>query len=135
MIYLIKFINQKFKKKLPLPIPVELLSVILGTSLSYAINLETKYKVDIIGELKTGYLNKTNSVAFIIEKFSLNLFICKFSGAKCAIHQNILSSIQRLVGRLIVYSHSHLCTKHLNRQELRTTSQIRHQGKSSNSSD
>jgi len=54
MIYIIKFLNNKYKKKLPVPIPVELLSVILGTSISYAINLGTKYNVKIIGELKTG---------------------------------------------------------------------------------
>jgi MFS superfamily sulfate permease-like transporter len=54
-LYVIKhFINEKFKAKLPVPVPVELLLVIGATITSHFGKLDTKYHVKTVGYLPLG---------------------------------------------------------------------------------
>ena len=48
------FINEKYKDKLWMPIPIELIMVIITTTLSYAADLNAKYNLDIVMEVPTG---------------------------------------------------------------------------------
>jgi MFS superfamily sulfate permease-like transporter len=55
ILYLFKtFVNERYKKKLPAPIPIELMVVILGTALSYAFDFKES-KVAVIGVLEKGF--------------------------------------------------------------------------------
>ncbi|XP_038578932.1 solute carrier family 26 member 6-like [Micropterus salmoides] len=49
-----KELNAYFSKKLPVPIPVELLGIIIATVVSWQVNLEGKYGVDVVGEIPSG---------------------------------------------------------------------------------
>nr|XP_021401804.1 prestin isoform X2 [Lonchura striata domestica] len=49
-----KEINFRFKKKLPVPIPMEIIVVIIGTGVSYGMNLNESYKVDVVGNIPQG---------------------------------------------------------------------------------
>uniref|UniRef100_A0A674H0H8 Solute carrier family 26 member 5 n=1 Tax=Taeniopygia guttata TaxID=59729 RepID=A0A674H0H8_TAEGU len=49
-----KEINLRFKKKLPVPIPMEIIVVIIGTGVSYGMNLNESYKVDVVGNIPQG---------------------------------------------------------------------------------
>lgn len=51
-----RFINQnpKLKPKMFMPVPIELIVVVLGTLISYLAQLETKYKVKIVNDIPTG---------------------------------------------------------------------------------
>ncbi|XP_047196123.1 solute carrier family 26 member 6-like [Hippoglossus stenolepis] len=51
---LAKELNAYLSKKLPVPIPVELLAVIIGTVVSWQVNLEEKYGVDVVGLIPSG---------------------------------------------------------------------------------
>lgn len=42
------------EKKLPVPIPVELFAIIIGTLVSYLADFEHIYKVKTIGQVSTG---------------------------------------------------------------------------------
>lgn len=53
-LYGIKDLNERFKKKLPIPIPGEIIVVIVSTSISYGMSLSDDYKVDVVGEIPTG---------------------------------------------------------------------------------
>lgn len=55
-LYIVKtHVNERFKAKLPAPIPVELIAVVIGTLVAYLVKVDScKYKVDIIGKLPTG---------------------------------------------------------------------------------
>jgi solute carrier family 26 protein len=44
----------RIAKKLPIPLPVELLAVIAGTLLSMFCNLHVNYKVTVVGDVPTG---------------------------------------------------------------------------------
>lgn len=57
MIYVVKeYINNnpKIKPKLKMPVPIELIAVVLGTVIAYFINIESKYGVKIVGDIPTG---------------------------------------------------------------------------------
>ncbi|XP_034447742.1 solute carrier family 26 member 6-like isoform X2 [Hippoglossus hippoglossus] len=51
---LAKELNAYLSKKLPVPIPVELLAVTIGTVVSWQVNLEEKYGVDVVGLIPSG---------------------------------------------------------------------------------
>ncbi|XP_074025095.1 prestin isoform X3 [Numenius arquata] len=49
-----KEINLRFKKKLPVPIPMEIIMVIIGTGVSAGMNLSESYRVDVVGNIPQG---------------------------------------------------------------------------------
>ncbi|XP_029912187.1 solute carrier family 26 member 6 [Myripristis murdjan] len=51
---IVKELNAYLSKKLPVPIPVELLAIIIATVISWQVNLEEKYGVDVVGEIPSG---------------------------------------------------------------------------------
>uniref|UniRef100_A0A7N6AMR6 SLC26A/SulP transporter domain-containing protein n=1 Tax=Anabas testudineus TaxID=64144 RepID=A0A7N6AMR6_ANATE len=51
---LAKELNAYLQKKLPVPIPVELIAIIIATVVSWQVNLEQKYGVDIVGVIPSG---------------------------------------------------------------------------------
>jgi MFS superfamily sulfate permease-like transporter len=55
-LYLVKIqINERFKKKLPVPLPAELCVVAAGTAISFWLNLNAVNKVKVVGDLKPGF--------------------------------------------------------------------------------
>ncbi|XP_067661414.1 prestin-like [Haliotis asinina] len=55
IIYLVKAqINERFKKKMKIPIPIELIVVILGTLASYFLRLQETYNVPVVGKIPGG---------------------------------------------------------------------------------
>jgi MFS superfamily sulfate permease-like transporter len=56
VLYVVKMhINEKYKDKLPAPIPVELIVVVIGTAVSYAGRFNEDYGVKTIGVLPLGF--------------------------------------------------------------------------------
>lgn len=51
---LAKELNTRLGKKLPVPIPVELIAIIIATVISWQVNLNSKYGVDIVGDIPSG---------------------------------------------------------------------------------
>lgn len=54
VLYVIKDLNERFKKKLPIPIPGEMFIVIVSTGISYGLSLSSHYNVDVVGNIPTG---------------------------------------------------------------------------------
>ncbi|XP_062437805.1 prestin isoform X3 [Rhea pennata] len=54
MLLIGKEINLRFKKKLPVPIPMEIIVVIIGTAVSAGMNLTDSYGVDVVGDIPQG---------------------------------------------------------------------------------
>ncbi|XP_056001292.1 sulfate transporter-like isoform X2 [Ostrea edulis] len=57
MIYLVKeYINNnpKIKPKLKMPVPIELIAVVLGTVIAYFMDIENNFDVKIVGDIPTG---------------------------------------------------------------------------------
>lgn len=49
-----KEINAYLSKKIPVPIPVELLAIVIATVISWQVDLNGNYKVDVVGEIPSG---------------------------------------------------------------------------------
>ncbi|XP_062851869.1 prestin [Trichomycterus rosablanca] len=53
-LYGVKVLNERFKKRLPIPIPGEIIVVIVSTGVSYGMALFDKYQVEVVGQIPTG---------------------------------------------------------------------------------
>uniref|UniRef100_A0A3P8V0X1 Solute carrier family 26 member 6-like n=1 Tax=Cynoglossus semilaevis TaxID=244447 RepID=A0A3P8V0X1_CYNSE len=56
---LAKELNTFLSKKIPVPLPMELLAVAIGTVISWQVNLEDKYGVAVVGNIPSGLLPPT----------------------------------------------------------------------------
>uniref|UniRef100_A0A8C3TGE2 Solute carrier family 26 member 3 n=1 Tax=Catharus ustulatus TaxID=91951 RepID=A0A8C3TGE2_CATUS len=86
IVFVVKEINDRYKEKLPTPIPIELLVV---TLISYFVNFEEKFKVAVVGKLEEGFHAPVAPDAGILQKcigdgFSIAIvgFAVAFSVAK-----------------------------------------------------
>ncbi|KAI1892893.1 hypothetical protein AGOR_G00138210 [Albula goreensis] len=52
----VKELNSAYSKKLPLPIPIELIVIIFGTLISYYVGLDVLYGVDVVGVIPSGLM-------------------------------------------------------------------------------
>ncbi|XP_061323423.1 chloride anion exchanger isoform X1 [Pezoporus flaviventris] len=55
VVFVVKEMNDRYKAKLPTPIPIELLVTVLAALISYFINFEEKYNVAVVGKLEEGF--------------------------------------------------------------------------------
>ncbi|NXG11953.1 S26A6 protein, partial [Sakesphorus luctuosus] len=53
-ILIVKELNHKFAAKLPMPIPIELVTIIVSTGISYGVNLNDKFGISIVGNIPSG---------------------------------------------------------------------------------
>ncbi|XP_064375038.1 solute carrier family 26 member 6 [Dromaius novaehollandiae] len=53
-IYIVKELNHKFSAKLPMPIPIELITIIISTGISYGVNLNSKFGISVVGDIPSG---------------------------------------------------------------------------------
>ncbi|KAJ1110951.1 hypothetical protein NDU88_008297 [Pleurodeles waltl] len=54
LLFSVKFVNQKFRSKLPVPIPIELITLIVATGISYGAKLRETFDIDIVGDIPVG---------------------------------------------------------------------------------
>ncbi|XP_064198751.1 chloride anion exchanger-like [Anguilla rostrata] len=55
VVFAVKEVNDRFKAKLPAPIPIEVIVTIIVCGVSYGFNFKEKFGVDIIGKMQPGY--------------------------------------------------------------------------------
>ncbi|KAK7834906.1 hypothetical protein U0070_022877, partial [Myodes glareolus] len=84
-----KEFNERFKEKLPAPIPLEFFAVVMGTGISAGFNLQESYSVDVVGTLPLGLLPPANpdtslfhlvyvdAIAIAIVGFSVTISMAK----------------------------------------------------------
>uniref|UniRef100_A0A8B9Q6V8 Solute carrier family 26 member 6 n=1 Tax=Apteryx owenii TaxID=8824 RepID=A0A8B9Q6V8_APTOW len=53
-IFIVKELNHKFSAKLPMPIPIELITIIVSTGISYGVNLNSKFGISVVGHIPSG---------------------------------------------------------------------------------
>ncbi|NXE43099.1 S26A6 protein, partial [Ptilorrhoa leucosticta] len=53
-ILIVKELNHKFAAKLPMPIPIELITIIVSTGISYGVNLNNKFGISVVGNIPSG---------------------------------------------------------------------------------
>ncbi|KAL4658414.1 chloride anion exchanger, partial [Arapaima gigas] len=55
VVFIVKELNDRFRAKLPVPIPIEVIMTIIACGISYACNFEQKYNIEIMGKIPVGY--------------------------------------------------------------------------------
>ncbi|KAM9655775.1 solute carrier family 26 member 6 isoform 2-T2 [Morphnus guianensis] len=53
-IFAVKEFNHMFATKLPMPIPIELITIIVSTGISYGVNLNAKFGISVVGHIPSG---------------------------------------------------------------------------------
>ncbi|XP_053506099.1 prestin [Ictalurus furcatus] len=93
-LYGVKDVNERFKKKLPIPIPGEIIVVLVSTGISYGMTLSENYQVDVVGEIPTGLRAPTvpdfslipnlitDAVALAVVGFSIGISLAKIFALK-----------------------------------------------------
>ncbi|KTF94974.1 hypothetical protein cypCar_00004982 [Cyprinus carpio] len=51
----VKEVNSRFRERLRTPIPVEIITVIIATGITYAFSLDSKYDIQIVGHIPAGF--------------------------------------------------------------------------------
>jgi hypothetical protein len=78
-------VNDRFKKQLRnIPIPIELIVIITGTSVTYLAKLNERFHVPIIGKIPEGY-HTIFSKKFYFKLFILLTFNLDFRLQRCLI--------------------------------------------------
>ncbi|XP_077369630.1 solute carrier family 26 member 6-like [Festucalex cinctus] len=54
VLIVVKELNQCYRQKLPLPIPIELIVIIAATIITHFCGLSAKYNIDVVGEIPSG---------------------------------------------------------------------------------
>ncbi|XP_005858547.1 PREDICTED: chloride anion exchanger [Myotis brandtii] len=55
ILFVVKEINQRYKAKLPVPIPIELIMTVIATGVSYGFDFERRFNVTVIGKMPSGF--------------------------------------------------------------------------------
>ncbi|XP_036184873.1 chloride anion exchanger [Myotis myotis] len=55
ILFVVKEINQRYKAKLPVPIPIELIMTVIATGVSYGFDFERRFNVTVIGNMPSGF--------------------------------------------------------------------------------
>ncbi|XP_040004377.1 chloride anion exchanger-like [Xiphias gladius] len=55
VVFIVKELNDRYKAKLPVPIPIEVFMTIITCGVSYGFSFETRYDVDVVGKMVSGY--------------------------------------------------------------------------------
>ncbi|KFQ77532.1 Solute carrier family 26 member 6, partial [Phaethon lepturus] len=54
VIFIVKEFNHEFADKLPMPIPIELITIVISTGISYGVNLNAKFGISVVGNIPSG---------------------------------------------------------------------------------
>ncbi|XP_051976502.1 prestin-like [Xyrauchen texanus] len=88
-LYAVKVLNEHFKKKLPIPIPGEIIVVIVSIGVSYGMMMSENYGVEVVGKIPTGLLPPkipdfsvmtnlfTDAIAIAVVGFSIAISLAK----------------------------------------------------------
>ncbi|XP_021518924.1 solute carrier family 26 member 6 isoform X2 [Meriones unguiculatus] len=85
VLVLVKLLNEKLQRHLPLPIPGELLTLIGATGISYGVKLNERFKVDIVGNITTGLIPPVAPKIELFETLVGNAFAIAVVGFAIAI--------------------------------------------------
>ncbi|XP_072309414.1 chloride anion exchanger-like [Eucyclogobius newberryi] len=55
LVFVVKELNDRYKSKLPVPIPIEVIMTVIACGVSYAFDFTTKYGIEVVGVIPKGY--------------------------------------------------------------------------------
>ncbi|KAM3859266.1 chloride anion exchanger-like [Diretmus argenteus] len=55
VVFIVKELNDRFKAKLPVPIPIEVIMTVIACGVSYGLDFQTRFGIDVVGNIPKGY--------------------------------------------------------------------------------
>ncbi|XP_062374234.1 chloride anion exchanger-like [Sardina pilchardus] len=55
VVFIVKDLNDRYKSKLPVPIPIEVIMTVIACGISYAVNFQEKFGVEVVGKIPSGF--------------------------------------------------------------------------------
>ncbi|KAM8740422.1 chloride anion exchanger-like [Acanthopagrus schlegelii] len=55
IVFIVKEMNDMYKAKLPVPIPIEVIMTVIACGTSYGLNFKERYGIDVVGKMVSGY--------------------------------------------------------------------------------
>ncbi|KAK1906838.1 Chloride anion exchanger [Dissostichus eleginoides] len=55
VVFIVKELNDRFKSKLPVPIPIEVIMTVITCGVSYAFDFKTRFGIEVVGFIPQGY--------------------------------------------------------------------------------
>lgn len=55
VVFIVKELNDRFRSKLPVPIPIEVIMTVIACGVSYGFDFRTRYGIDVVGYIPSGY--------------------------------------------------------------------------------
>ncbi|XP_043943225.1 chloride anion exchanger-like [Protopterus annectens] len=105
-VFVFKEINDRYKSKLPVPIPIEVIMTIIACGLSYAFSFDTRFDMQIIGNITKGFQTPVTPSPDIFQEvvadaFSISIvaFAVAYSVAKVYSmkHDYVINGSQELI--------------------------------------
>ncbi|XP_066561037.1 chloride anion exchanger [Amia ocellicauda] len=106
VVFIVKELNDRFKAKLPVPIPIEVIMTVIACGVSYAFDFQTLYGVSVVGKLKEGYespmapnleilqLSVMDAFSMAIVAFAIAFSVAKVYSVK---HDYLIDGNQELI--------------------------------------
>ncbi|XP_031438983.1 solute carrier family 26 member 3, tandem duplicate 2 isoform X1 [Clupea harengus] len=74
VVFIVKELNDRYKSKLPVPIPIEVIMTVIACGISYAVDFKEKYNVDIVGKIPSGFEPPTAPSLQIFQMTAVDTF-------------------------------------------------------------
>ncbi|XP_029318026.1 solute carrier family 26 member 3 [Cottoperca gobio] len=55
VVFAVKELSDRYKARMPVPIPIEVITTIIACGVSYGFDFQTRYDVDVVGKMVSGY--------------------------------------------------------------------------------
>ncbi|XP_072539189.1 solute carrier family 26 member 6, like 1 [Salminus brasiliensis] len=75
-----KELNNRFRKKLPVPVPVELIVIVVGTLISFYTHLNETYEISVVGEIPNGLQPPTMPKTSVFSEVVVDAFALAIVG-------------------------------------------------------
>ena len=75
ILLIVAFVNEKYKSKLKVPIPIHLFLVILSTLISQYAELESRFGIAVVGKVATGFLTPAVPETSTMGRLAMDAFV------------------------------------------------------------
>ncbi|XP_047246308.1 chloride anion exchanger-like [Girardinichthys multiradiatus] len=74
VVFIVKELNDRYRAKLPVPIPIEVIMTIITCGVSYGFNFEERYNVQVVGKMVSGYESPIPPSIEVFQESALEAF-------------------------------------------------------------
>ncbi|XP_061571166.1 chloride anion exchanger-like [Cololabis saira] len=74
VVFFVKELNDRFKSKLPVPIPIEVIMTVITCGVSFAFDFKTIYGIDVVGYIPSGYESPMAPNLHIFQETAMEAF-------------------------------------------------------------